>query len=85
MARFDHYRPKFDVALIMLAVAVVSIAGLFAVEIESPRLSHMPQAPSAETRAAVDEAGARVTPTHPDEVKTEQLRRPNVVNKQTAD
>ena len=85
MSRFDHYRPKLDVALIMLVVAVVSVAGLFAIEIESPRLSHFPQAPSPETTAAAQEAGARVTPSHPDEVRSDQPRRPNVVDKRTAE
>lgn len=85
MSKFDQYRPKLDVALIMLLVAVVSIAGLFAIEIENPRLSHFPQAPSPETRAAAAEAGARVTPSRPDEVKADQPRRPNVVDKRTAE
>jgi hypothetical protein len=85
MSRFDHYRPKFDVALIMLAIAAVSIAGLFMIEIESPRLSHFPQAPSPETSAAAEEAGARVTPSHPEEIRSDQPRRPNVVDKRTAE
>ena len=85
MNRFDQYRPKFDVALIMLVVAVLSVAGLFAIEIENPRLSHFPQTPSPETRAAAEEAGARVTPSHPDEVRADQPRRPNVVDKRTAE
>ena len=85
MNKFDQYRPKLDVALIMLMVAVISVVGLFAIEIENPRLSHFPQPPSPETRAAAAEAGARVTPTHPDEVRTDQPRRPNVVDNRTAE
>jgi hypothetical protein len=85
MAKFDRYRPKFDVAMIMLVVAAVSIAGLFAIEIENPRLSHFPQVASPETRAAAEEAGARVTPSHPEEMKNEQPKQPNIVNKRTAE
>lgn len=85
MSRFDHYRPKFDVALIMLVIAAISVAGLFMIEIENPRLSHFPQAPSPETSAAAEEAGARVTPSHPDEIRSDQPRRPNVVDKRTAE
>jgi hypothetical protein len=85
MSRFDHYRPKFGVALIMLVVALISIAGLFAIEVESPRLSHFPQPPSPETRAAAEGAGARVTPSNPEETRTDKLRQPTVVDKRTAD
>ena len=85
MSRFDHYRPKFDVALVMVLVAVVSIAGLFIIEVENPRLSHFPQPPSAETRAAAAEAGARVTPSDPAEVKSVEIRRPAIVDKRNAD
>jgi hypothetical protein len=85
MNRFDHYRPRFDVALVMLLVAAVSIAGLFIIEVENPRLSHFPQPPSSETRAAAEEAGARVTPSDPAEAKSVEMRRPAIVDKRNAD
>jgi hypothetical protein len=85
MNRFDHYRPKFDVALVVVLVAVVSVAGLFIIEVENPRLSHFPQPPSAETRAAAAEAGARVTPSDPAEARPVEMRRPAIVDKRDAE
>jgi len=85
MSRFDHYRPRFDVALVTLLVAVVSIAGLLIIEIENPRLSHYPQPPSPETRAAAEEAGARVTPSDPEETKSVKQRQPVIIDKRTSD
>ncbi len=69
MGKFDGYRPKFDVAMVMVVVAVISIAALFVIEIDSPRMSHQPQPPSAGTQSAADQAGARVTPSNPAEMK----------------
>ena len=66
MSKFNHYRPRYDVVLVVLLVAIVSIAGLFIMEIENPRLSHFP---SPETHAAAREAGARVTPSKPEETR----------------
>jgi hypothetical protein len=82
MSRFNHYRPRYDVALIVLVVAIVSIAGLFIMEIENPRLSHFP---SPETHAAAKEAGARVTPSKPEETEKVETRQPAVVDKKTAE
>jgi hypothetical protein len=82
MNRFNHYRPRYDVALVVLLVAIVSIAGLFILEIENPRLSHFP---SPETHAAAKEAGARVTPSNPDETEKVEMRQPTVVDKKTAE
>jgi hypothetical protein len=80
--RFNHYRPRYDVALIVLLVAVVSVAGLFIMEMENPRLSHFP---SPETHAAAKEAGARVTPSRPEETEKVETRQPAVVDKKTAE
>lgn len=85
MSRFDHYRPRYDVALVTMLVAVVSIAGLLIIEIENPRLSHNPQPASEETRAAAEEAGARVTPSDPEETNTVKQRQPIIVDKRTSD
>jgi hypothetical protein len=67
--RFDKYRPKFEVALLMALIAAVAIAALLLFEVERPRVSHQAQAPSAQTQTAAKEAGARVTPSNPDETK----------------
>lgn len=82
MSRFNSYRPRYDVALVMLLVAIVSVAGLFIMEVENPRLSHFP---SPETHAAASEAGARVTPSRPEETEKVEHRQPAVVDKKTAE
>ena len=69
MNRFDNYRPRYELAPIMALIAAVSIAALLIFEIEKPRLSHRPELPSAETQTAAKEAGARVTPSNPDETE----------------
>jgi hypothetical protein len=87
MSRFNHYRPRYDVALVVLLVAIVSIAGLFILEIENPRLSHFPspETHAPETHAAAKEAGARVTPSKPEETEKVEMRQPTVVDKKTAE
>lgn len=82
MSRFNHYRPRYDVALIVLLVAIVSIAGLVVMEMENPRLSHVP---SPETHAAAQEAGARVTPSNPEETEKVEMRQRTIVDKKTAE
>jgi hypothetical protein len=70
MSRFDKYRPRYELAPIMALIAAFSIAGLLVLEIETPRLSHRPDLlPSAGTQTAAKEAGARVTPSNPDETR----------------
>ena len=69
MNRFDKYRPRYELAPIMALIAAVSIAALLIFEIEKPRLSHRPELPSAGTQTAAKEAGARVTPSNPDETE----------------
>ncbi len=69
MNRFDNYRPRYELAPIMALIAAVSIAALLIFEIEKPRLSHRPELPSAGTQTAAKEAGARVTPSNPDETE----------------
>jgi len=53
----------------MVLIAAVAIAALLIFEIEKPRLSHRPELPSAGTQTAAKEAGARVTPSNPDETE----------------
>jgi len=69
MNRFDKYRPRYELVPIMALIAAVAIAALLIFEIEKPRLSHRPELPSVETQAAAKEAGARVTPSNPDETE----------------
>ena len=69
MNRFDKYRPRYELVPIMALIAAISIAALLIFEIEKPRLSHRPELPSVETQTAAKEAGARVTPSKPDETK----------------
>jgi hypothetical protein len=70
MSRFDKYRPRYELAPIMALIAAFSIAALLLFEVEKPRLSHRPELPSAGTQTAAEVAGARVTPSNPDETKT---------------
>ena len=69
MNRFDKYRPRYELVPIMVLIAAVAIAALLIFEIEKPRLSHRPELPSAGTQTAAKEAGARVTPSNPDETE----------------
>jgi hypothetical protein len=69
MSRFDKYRPRYELAPIMALIAAFSIAALLVFEVEKPRLSHRPELPSAGTETAAKEAGARVTPSNPDETR----------------
>jgi len=69
MSRFDKYRPKYELVPIMALIAAFSIAELLIFEVEKPRLSHRPELPTIGTQTAAEEAGARVTPSKPAEVK----------------
>ncbi len=69
MSRFDKYRPRYELAPIMALIAAFSIAELLIFEVEKPRLSHRPELPTIGTLTAAEEAGARVKPSNPAEVK----------------